>query len=252
MSTAPKTNENATSEVSQNQPTATTNGAAVSEVASSQEENIDLEAEANDSVEEHSPEEVPYQLKIKAPNGVVVPIIATSQETIQDLKQVVSETAGTIEYSCFYLTLNGQRLNDFVELGEIEGLEKEGQLGLVEDQYTEREARLHVTRLRDLLVGPTTANPNIAGLDAGASIFSTIKHPKGASDEINGESDSEEAAKPAQTNKAGKGGKKKNDGGAGGKQAAASGEEDQQEVEGEASAKSKPIEHAFKGYELGK
>ncbi|KAJ1667244.1 Intracellular distribution of mitochondria [Coemansia sp. RSA 1813] len=133
--------------------------------------------------QEISPEEQPYNLTIKTPNGATVPIIATTLETIQDLKQVVSETPATIEYSCFYLALDGQRLNDFAELGEIEGLEKDSQLLVVEDQYTEREARLHVNRLRDLLVGPATANSTVAGLDAGASIFSTIKYPDGIVDD---------------------------------------------------------------------
>ncbi|KAJ2048558.1 Intracellular distribution of mitochondria [Coemansia sp. S2] len=80
-----------------------------------------------------------------------------------------------MEYSCFYLSLNKRRLNDFVELGEIEGLGLDSELELVEDQYTEREARVHVSRLRDLLCGAATANPIVAGLDAGVSVFSTIK-----------------------------------------------------------------------------
>ncbi|KAJ1908266.1 Intracellular distribution of mitochondria, partial [Coemansia sp. IMI 209127] len=133
--------------------------------------------------QEPSPEEQPYRLTINTPNGATVPIVATAQETIQDLKQVVSETPATIEYSCFYLSLAGQRLNDFTELGAIEGLEKDSQLLVVEDQYTERDARLHVSRLRELLVGPVTANPIVAGLDAGASIFSTIKYPDGVIDD---------------------------------------------------------------------
>ncbi|KAJ1814120.1 Intracellular distribution of mitochondria, partial [Coemansia sp. RSA 2599] len=110
----------------------------------------------------------------------------TAQETIQDLKQVISENQSTIEYSCFFLALDGQRLNDFVELGEVEGLSKESQLELHEDRYTERDARHHVIRLRELLLGPTTANANIAGLDAGASVFNTIKNPDGVSDEPDG------------------------------------------------------------------
>ncbi|KAJ2215772.1 Intracellular distribution of mitochondria, partial [Coemansia sp. RSA 520] len=113
---------------------------------------------------------------IKAPNGAEVPVIATSQETVQDIKQVVSETAETVEYSCFYLEYQGQRLDDSTELSELD-LEPESQFELFEDEYTEREARLHVTRLRDLLLGTVTASADVAGLDAGAPIFDTIKHP---------------------------------------------------------------------------
>ncbi|KAJ2043727.1 Intracellular distribution of mitochondria, partial [Coemansia sp. S16] len=128
-----------------------------------------------ETVDANEAEEVPYKLTIKAPNGTIVPVIASAQETVQDLKQVVGETPGTMEYSCFYLSLNKRRLNDFVELGEIEGLGLDSELELVEDQYTEREARVHVSRLRDLLCGAATANPIVAGLDAGVSVFSTIK-----------------------------------------------------------------------------
>ncbi|KAJ2742820.1 Intracellular distribution of mitochondria [Coemansia sp. BCRC 34301] len=129
-------------------------------------------------------EEEPYKLTIKAPNGTVVPVMASSQETVQDLKQVVVETAGAVEYSCFYLGLKGQRLNDFAMLGEIEGLGRDSSLELVEDQYTEREARMHVIRLRELLGGSTAtvANPLVAGLDAGVSLFSTLKDAAGSDD----------------------------------------------------------------------
>ncbi|KAJ2804987.1 Intracellular distribution of mitochondria, partial [Coemansia furcata] len=131
--------------------------------------------EEGEKADANEAEEVPYKLTIKAPNGTIVPVIASAQETVQDLKQVVGETPGTMEYSCFYLALNKRRLNDYVELGEIEGLGLESELELVEDQYTEREARVHVSRLRDLLDGAATANPNVAGLDAGVSVFSTVK-----------------------------------------------------------------------------
>ncbi|KAJ2506921.1 Intracellular distribution of mitochondria, partial [Coemansia sp. RSA 2052] len=126
---------------------------------------------------EEAEEEESYKLTIKTPNGTVVPVLASSQETVQDLKQAVGETAGTVEYSCFYLSFNGQKLNDFSMLSEIEGLATDSELVLVEDQYTEREARMHVIRLRELLGGSTavTANPLVAGLDAGVSVFSSVK-----------------------------------------------------------------------------
>lgn len=42
------------------------------------------------------------------------------------------ESPETCAHSCFYLALNGQRLNDFLELGEIEGITTETVLELVE------------------------------------------------------------------------------------------------------------------------
>ncbi|KAJ1848086.1 Intracellular distribution of mitochondria, partial [Coemansia sp. RSA 2703] len=199
--------------------------------------------------------EIPYNLTIKAPNGSVIPIVATSQETIQDLKQAIGETPSTIEYSCFYLAFNDQRLNDFAELGEIEELPKEAHLTMHEDQYTERDARAHVSRLRDLLAGPSTANPIIAGLDAGASIFSTVKHPNGAVDEPDAEllSASTNSADDAASSDAApvkNGSEKKGKG---------KGKDKSKEASAEASAneaaaveKIAPLvkDHAFKGYQI--
>ncbi|KAJ2689373.1 Intracellular distribution of mitochondria [Coemansia spiralis] len=143
------------------------------EAATAEETAAATEEEA--AADSNEAEEEPYKLTIKAPNGVLVPVMASAQETVQDLKLVVGETPGTMEYSCFYLALNKRRLNDFAELSEIEGLCLDSELDLVEDQYTEREARVHVSRLRDLLGNMATANPMVAGLDAGVSVFSTVK-----------------------------------------------------------------------------
>ncbi|KAI9468839.1 clustered mitochondria-domain-containing protein [Coemansia mojavensis] len=137
-------------------------------------------------------EEQPYRLTVKAPNGAQVPVLATAQETVQDIKQVVSETPSTVEYSCFSLQYNGQRLNDFSELGELD-LELECQLDLIEEEYTEREARLHVSRLRDLLTSTVTASADVAGVDAGASVFDTIKHPEGVADAVQTDLESTES-----------------------------------------------------------
>ncbi|KAJ2708874.1 Intracellular distribution of mitochondria, partial [Coemansia spiralis] len=142
-------------------------------------------------------EDLPYRLTVSAPNGASVPVLATAQETIQDIKYVISETPATIEYSCFYLACGGARLADTAELGEIAELQRDSQLDLVEDQYTEREARLHVSRLRSILAGPVTANPDVAGLDAGAPIFSTIKYPDGAAAEVPRSDADDEASKSA-------------------------------------------------------
>lgn len=49
-----------------------------------------------------------------------------------DIKQSIMESPETCAHSCFYLTLNGNRLNDYVELGEVEGMTAESILELVE------------------------------------------------------------------------------------------------------------------------
>ncbi|KAJ2897534.1 Intracellular distribution of mitochondria, partial [Coemansia aciculifera] len=149
-----------------------------------QEAQEEINGVQGETEEEEEEEEEPYRLTIKAPNGSVVPVLASSQETVQELKQVVSETASTVEYSCFYLALHGQRLNDYALLSEIEGLALDSTLELVEDEYTEREARIHVIRLRELVSDSSAvANALVAGLDAGVSIYGTVRG------EVEGEGD---------------------------------------------------------------
>jgi hypothetical protein len=45
------------------------------------------------------------------------------------------ESPDTCANSCFYLSFNGNRVNDYLELGEIEGITPESELELVEGIY---------------------------------------------------------------------------------------------------------------------
>ncbi|KAI5289220.1 Intracellular distribution of mitochondria, partial [Ascosphaera acerosa] len=51
----------------------------------------------------------------------------------------------------FHLEHAGARINDFVELSEVPGLKADAEITLVEDPYTEKEARMHVVRIRELI-----------------------------------------------------------------------------------------------------
>lgn len=42
------------------------------------------------------------------------------------------------------------------------------------DTYTERDVRLHVSRLRDLLGGPYKPNPSTVGIDPAISLLTAI------------------------------------------------------------------------------
>lgn len=42
------------------------------------------------------------------------------------------ESPDTCANSCFYLSFNGKRVNDYLELGEIEGITPESELVMVE------------------------------------------------------------------------------------------------------------------------
>jgi hypothetical protein len=42
------------------------------------------------------------------------------------------ESPDTCTHSCFYLAFNGKRINDYLELGEVEGITPESELQLIE------------------------------------------------------------------------------------------------------------------------
>lgn len=42
------------------------------------------------------------------------------------------------------------------------------------DTYTERDVRLHISRLRDLLGGPYKPNPSTVGIDPAISLLTAI------------------------------------------------------------------------------
>lgn len=59
---------------------------------------------------------------------------ASPRENIQDIKQSIMESPDTCANSCFYLAYKGKRVNDYLELGEIEGITTESELELVEGE----------------------------------------------------------------------------------------------------------------------
>lgn len=80
----------------------------------------------------------------------------------------------TFQYSCFHLEHEQQRINDYVELSEVEGLKAESVLTLVEDPYTEKEARLHVIRVRELIGAAGDRTDALHGILAGLSLHDTV------------------------------------------------------------------------------
>ncbi|KAI9487743.1 MAG: clustered mitochondria-domain-containing protein [Benjaminiella poitrasii] len=138
----------------------------------------ETEQQLTNNFEEQQPhEEVieeSYQLSVKLPDGKSIKIITSPCEAIQDIKQSIMESPETCANSCFYLAFQGKRINDYLELGEVEGITSEIELELIEDTYTERDARLHINRLRDLLAGPYKPNPSTVGIDPAISFLTAV------------------------------------------------------------------------------
>src|SRR3979490_2925227 len=101
-------------------------------------------------------------------------IQVSSQEQIHDIKQSIMELPPTIQYSCFHLEHNGERINDFIQLSEVKGLTSETQLTLIEDPYTEKDARIHVIRVRELIGAAGDRTDTLQGILAGLSLHDSV------------------------------------------------------------------------------
>ncbi|EXJ85565.1 protein TIF31 [Capronia coronata CBS 617.96] len=112
-----------------------------------------------------------FQVTVKLPHKPYKQsIMVTFQEQVQDVRQSIVETPDTFQYTCFHLEHNGQRINDFVELSEVKDLKPDDEVVLVEDPYTEKEARLHVVRIRELIGATGDRSDLLHGINAGLSL----------------------------------------------------------------------------------
>ena len=102
----------------------------------------------------------------------------STQEQVQDLRQSIVELPSTFQYTCFHLEHNGEPINDFVELSDVKGLSTQPQLTLIEDPYTEKEARMHVIRIRDLVGATGNRIDTVHGISAGLSLYDSVASPE--------------------------------------------------------------------------
>lgn len=101
------------------------------------------------------------------------------QEQVQDIRQSVIELPGTFQYSCFHLEHNGSRINDYVELSEVPAIGPSSELLLVEDPYTEKEARIHLLRTRELVGVASARLDPVGGIAAGMALFGAVDVTRG-------------------------------------------------------------------------
>ncbi|KAK4123507.1 hypothetical protein N657DRAFT_618286 [Parathielavia appendiculata] len=121
------------------------------------------------------PEDAPFVVKIILPhdtNPLELPV--SPLEQIHEIRQSVIEHPVAVQYSCFHLEHNGQRINDFVQVSDVEGLAAGSELRVVEDPYTEKEARIHFIRIRELIGAAGDRTDTAHGILAGASIHDDV------------------------------------------------------------------------------
>lgn len=116
-----------------------------------------------------------FQITVKLPHEPFeTHMTISTAEQVQDLRQSIIEMPHTFQYSCFHLEHAGTRINDYVELSEVDGLHAGSVLTLVEDAYTEKEARLHVIRVRELIGAAGDRTDALHGILAGLSLHDTV------------------------------------------------------------------------------
>ncbi|PMD34022.1 eukaryotic translation initiation factor-like protein 3 subunit CLU1/TIF31 [Hyaloscypha variabilis F] len=116
-----------------------------------------------------------FQLTVHLPHDPKkIQIMVSSQEAIHDVRQSIIELPGTLQYSCFHLEHNGERINDFIQISEVKGLTSNSELTLVEDPYTEKEARLHSVRVRELIGAAGDRTDTLHGLLSGTSLHDSV------------------------------------------------------------------------------
>ena len=100
--------------------------------------------------------------------------MVSPQEQVQDLRQSLTESPGTFQYSCFHLEHKGECINDFVELSEVKELAAGSLIKLIEDPYTEKEARTHLIRIREMIGAAGDRTDMLHGISAGLSIHDNV------------------------------------------------------------------------------
>lgn len=93
---------------------------------------------------------------------------------MQDIRQSIVELPYAAQYSCFHLTHDGERLNDYMELSDAPGITSSSELTLVEDPYTEKEARLHLLRIKELVGLSSGKVDPVMGIFAGVSLHDQL------------------------------------------------------------------------------
>ncbi|KZL86256.1 eukaryotic translation initiation factor 3 subunit clu1 [Colletotrichum incanum] len=112
-------------------------------------------------------------------------ITVSPQEQVHEVRQSIIDLPVAFQYTCFHLEHHGERINDFLPISEIEGLTEDPEVKLVEDPYTEKEARIHLVRIRELIGAAGDRTDAVQGILPGLSLLDTVASPP--EEQTNGE-----------------------------------------------------------------
>ncbi|OAA71934.1 GSKIP/TIF31 domain protein [Akanthomyces lecanii RCEF 1005] len=98
-------------------------------------------------------------------------IMVSSQEQVHEVRQSIIDLPAAFRYTCFHLEYQGEKITDFITIAEIPGIGPDPEFHLVEDPYTEKEARIHLIRVRELIGAAGNRVDTTQGVLAGTSLF---------------------------------------------------------------------------------
>ncbi|KHO00874.1 GSKIP/TIF31 domain protein [Metarhizium album ARSEF 1941] len=137
-------------------------------VAVATETDVDVEAENGG--------EALINLTIVLPdsNATKMQIMVSSQEQVHEVRQSIIDLPAAFRYTCFHLEHRGNKVNDFISIAEVPDLDPEPEFHLVEDPYTEKEARIHLVRIRELIGAAGDRVGIYQGVLPGLSLFESV------------------------------------------------------------------------------
>lgn len=112
--------------------------------------------------------------RIVLSNTILTEAQVSAQEQVQDLRQSIVEQPAAFQYSCFHLEHHGQKINDYSDLSDVKTLAAGSEIRLIEDPYTEKEARMHVVRTRELIGAAGNRVDILHGISAGVSLHDSV------------------------------------------------------------------------------
>ncbi|KAI9715319.1 MAG: Intracellular distribution of mitochondria [Chrysothrix sp. TS-e1954] len=91
------------------------------------------------------------------------------QDQVQDICQSIIDHPHTFQYSCFHLEHDNERVPDFIDIGDLSAFSPNAEFTLIEDPYTEKDAKVHILRIRELIGAAGDRIDPVHGIQAGLS-----------------------------------------------------------------------------------
>ncbi|UKZ52284.1 hypothetical protein TrVGV298_006059 [Trichoderma virens] len=134
----------------------------------------EAQAAASSSPGKEVPSVINLTIVLPDPEAEKLQIMVSTQEQVHEIRQSIIDLPAAFQYTCFHLEFQGQKINDFIPLAEIPDLGTEPEFRLVPDPYTEKEARIHLVRIRELIGAAGNRSDAAQGILPGLSLYESV------------------------------------------------------------------------------